>query len=424
MLNLLFFFLSIFSYSALASSIKVTVGDLNALSVCDSCEIKQIKEAIKRAKPGAVIHIQAGMYKEGEIIIEKPLSLIADGDVILDGDNNSQIVTVKKADGVIIIGLTFQNTGISYTQELAGLRIIESKNTVIRKNKFLNTTYGVYLENSEKVQVADNEFRGQAKDESSGGNAIHLWYGSGHLIEQNRISGHRDGIYLEFSTDNQIRNNDVRSNIRYGLHFMFSHRSEYQKNYFSNNGAGVAVMYSHDIKMFENRFVSNTGPASYGLLLKDISASEIYQNDFIDNTVAIYMEGSNRSSFYNNVISANGWALRIMGNCENNEFIRNDFTGNTFDVTTNTNNSWNTFKENFWSQYDGYDLNRDGIGDKPYRPVSLSSVILERVESSYILMNSFFFSLIDQVERVLPTLTPEPLKDEYPLMTRANGVAQ
>src|SRR3989344_9138919 len=116
MLNFLFFFLNIFSYSALASSIKVTVGDVKALTVCASCEIKQIKEAIKIAKPGAVIHVQAGVYKEGEIVIEKPLSLIGDGDAILDGDNNSQIITVKKADGVIIIGLTIQNTGISYTQ--------------------------------------------------------------------------------------------------------------------------------------------------------------------------------------------------------------------------------------------------------------------------------------------------------------------
>jgi len=415
-------FLWIFLFNlAHSANIHVSATQQKVFTVCPTCEWKNIREAIRAAPAASVILIKSGEYKEGELLIEKPLSLMGEGEVTLDGEGKNQIITIKNTSGVVIMGLTIQNTGMSYTQELAGIRVIESKNVLIRKNKFLNTTYGVYLENSESAQVAENEFRGQARDEVSGGNGIHIWYGSGHLLERNQITGHRDGIYLEFSTENKIRSNDVRRNLRYGLHFMSSHRTEYQRNHFSENGAGVAVMYSRDIKMFENRFIQNTGPSAYGLLLKEVHSSEIYENDFVGNTVAIYMEGSNRSLFYQNVISSNGWALRIMGDCENNEFTHNDFVQNTFDVTTNANHSWNIFRENYWSQYEGYDLNQDGIGDKPYRPVSLSSVIMEKVESSYILMNSFFFSLIDQVERALPTLTPEPLKDEFPLMKRSGG---
>jgi nitrous oxidase accessory protein len=50
--------------------------------------------------------------------------------------------------------------------------------------------------------------------------------------------------------------------------------------------------------------------------------------------------------------------------------------------------------------------------------VSLSSVIIERVDSGFILMNSFFFKVMDSIERTLPSLIPEPLKDESPSMKR------
>jgi nitrous oxidase accessory protein len=200
---------------------------------------------------------------------------------------------------------------------------------------------------------------------------------------------------------------------------MQSNDTLYEKNTFSENGAGVAVMYSRKIRMVENEFSNNSGPSSYGLLLKEISDSLILRNKFLNNTVAIYMEGSNRSSFKNNQIFDNAWGLKIMGNCENNDFKENNFIGNTFEVVTNSSHSWNTFQNNYWSQYDGFDLNNDGIGDKPHRPISLSSIILEKVDSAYILLNSFFFRLIDEVERALPEMITDELMDAAPLMKEA-----
>lgn len=392
-----------------------------AIEVCAGCQYTSLKAAITAAAVGATVKVKEGTYKESEILIDKTLSLVTEGKVIVDAGGQGHAFVLFKTKNVSISGFTIQNTGMSYTKELSGVRVIESKDCNITSNTFLNTTYAVYLENSEACLVADNLIAGHAVDEVSGGNGVHVWYGGSHKIERNQISGHRDGIYLEFATGTQIRENRVKQNVRYGLHFMFSSKTQYHKNIFTENGAGVAVMYSRQIKMYDNKFIGNTGPAAYGLLLKEIQESEIFNNEFKKNTVAIYMEGSNRSSFQKNEISDNGWALRIMGDCENNSFTQNNFIGNTFDVTTNSDHNWNSLNENYWSQYDGYDLNRDGYGDKPYRAVSLSSVILEKIDSSYILMNSFFFNLMDQVERALPNLTPESIKDEKPLMTPANA---
>lgn len=410
----LFCFLEV---NSLAQIKKNITPELNEIIVCPNCTVNKISAAASMIATNGTIRVQRGLYKEGApIVIERPLVLHGEEGAVLDGEEKYQVITIKKADHVTIEGLKIQNSGASFIEDLAGIRVIESQACKIFNNEFINNTYAIYLEKTKECLVQNNKIVSNAVDEIKSGNGIHVWNGTGNIIDSNSVAGHRDGIYLEFANSGLIRNNKITKNIRYGLHFMQSNNTIYEKNIFTENGAGVAVMYSTKIKMIDNQFTRNAGPTSYGLLLKDISDSIILRNEFIDNTIGIYMEGTNRSFFKNNQIIDNGWGLKIMGNCEADEFKLNNFIGNTFEVVTNSSHSWNTFKNNYWSQYDGFDLNGDGIGDKPYRPISLSSIILEKVDSAYILLNSFFFRLIDDVERALPEMITEELMDEAPLM--------
>lgn len=390
------------------------------IRVCPTCPINRLQTAVAAVAAHGTVILGAGLYSEGQIKIEKPLHLRGEPGAIIDGNRQVTPLLIAKTDHVTIENLQIQNSGMSYTEELAAIRIADSADCRIIGNHLLHNTYGIYLENSRGCRIEKNQIASNAKDEVSSGNGIHLWTGEQHEIIDNEISGHRDGIYLEFAKQNSIRGNLVKRNIRYGLHFMSSHETRYEGNTFTENGAGVAVMYSRKIAMIRNHFVGNTGAAAYGLLLKDIVESQIEDNRIEGNTTGIYMEGSNRSEYTRNEINDNGWGLRIMGDCEQNTFHHNNFIGNSFDVGTNANHSWNEFRQNYWSQYDGFDLDGDGLGDKPFRPVSLSSLILERVDSSFVLLNSFFFHLIDEVERVLPEMIPEPLKDESPLIKRVD----
>jgi nitrous oxidase accessory protein len=197
---------------------------------------------------------------------------------------------------------------------------------------------------------------------------------------------------------------------------MFSHSNIYTQNKFSNNGAGVAVMYSHHVTMKNNVFDYNWGASSYGLLLKEINDSEISGNIFTYNSAAIYMEGSNRVKMTRNTFSNNGWALRIQSSCVDNNIEQNNFIGNTFDVSTNGETQLSNFNSNYWDKYEGYDLNRDGQGDIPYRPVSLFSVIVEQLPPSLLLIRSFMVYLLDKAEKIIPSLTPEFLVDHQPVI--------
>ena len=119
-----------------------------------------------------------------------------------------------------------------------------------------------------------------------------------------------------------------------------------------------------------------------------------------------------------NLFEKNGWAVKLMANSSDNLFTMNNFLSNTFDVSTNSRQNFSTFSSNYWSKYDGYDLNKNGIGDVPYRPVKLYSVMVEQNEPSLILLNSIFIDLLDIAESVFPSLTPETLIDSTPLLKK------
>ena len=329
------------------------------------------------------------------------------------GENEILIVF---ADSVKIIGLQLENVGVSYLKDRAAIRLVQCENVTVSNNKLYNTFFGIYLQKASKCIIKNNQVIGSAKEEFSAGNAIHVWKADHILVKGNTLKGHRDGIYFEFVDSSRIVENLSESNLRYGLHFMFSNKDLYQNNTFRNNGVGVAVMFSKGIEMVRNVFEDNWGSASYGILLKEISDGLMLRNQFISNTKGIYAEGTNRLEIRENDFIENGWALDIKGNCDNNLIENNNFIKNTFEVITNSKQNNNQFLANYWSQYRGYDLNHDGIGDVPHRPVSLFSLLTNEIPSASIFLHSFLENLLEYSEKIFPTLTPDQLVDNQPLM--------
>jgi nitrous oxidase accessory protein len=389
--------------STLANRITVSVGGIS------------IKRAIELAKPGDTLYIKAGTYKDGNIIIEKSLTIIGEDFPILDGDNKVEIFTIH-ANNVTITGLKFTNTGIASINDLAAIKVLDSKYIRIINNRFENTFFGIHFSNSSQSWIENNQLQSEAEAEHQIGNGIHLWKCSHITITNNTIKGHRDGIYFEFVTNSLITKNYSEGNMRYGLHFMFSHNNEYRENIFIDNGAGVAVMYTTGVKMINNTFEHNWGSSAYGLLLKDIRDSFVSGNKFIENSVGIFMEGSSRIEFKDNVFLRNGYAIKLQASCDDNNFTQNNFSSNTFDMATNGTLVLNSVSGNYWDRYQGYDMNKDQVGDIPYHPVSMYSMIVEQMPSAVLLWRSFLVLLMDKAEKAIPAITPENLRDNSPAM--------
>ena len=374
-----------------------------------------IQQALALAVNGDTILVNAGVYREGNILINSSIVFKGINNPVLEGENKYEIISIK-SNNVTVEGFTLLHAGRSEIKDIAGIKIYNVHNVTIINNILDDTNFGIYTQYGSKCTIKNNKLISYGTEELQSGNGIHCFKCDSMLIIGNTINGHRDGIYFEFVTNSVIWRNISTGNVRYGLHFMFSQDNSYITNLFKNNGSGVAVMYSHGVKMFNNFFEDNWGDASYGILLKDISDSYIEGNHFKKNTVGIHMEGSSRIELRRNEFINNGWAIKIQASCDDNNIEQNNFMGNTFDIGTNGSLVLNKFNGNYWDKYEGYDIDKNKIGDVPYHPVSLYSMIIDNNPSALMLFRSLIVSLLDKSEKIIPTVTPENLKDDYPLM--------
>lgn len=380
--------------------------------------VPTLATALAHARRGDTITITRGTYRTAQVTVNVPGVVIqGEGYPVLNGGGQDEILVIA-ADSVTVRRLVFRGAGVSMTSDQAAIKVREIGGCRILENRIEESFFGVYLQRSHDCRIDGNVIRGTRNDEARNGNGIHLWNASDVAIDSNIVSGHRDGIYLEFARRVTAVGNESAENRRYGLHFMFSDDCGYSRNRFRANGAGVAVMYTRGVTFVDNHFLDASGPSAYGLLLKEIRDSRFSGNEFARNTVGLYSEGASRNVFEGNAFRDNGWGARLLASSEDNAFLANSFEGNSFDVTTNGRSNSNTFRGNRWDRYDGYDLDRDGTGDVPFRPVRRFALLVEQHEPAILLLRSPFADLLDLAESVFPVLTPETLVDDRPVASR------
>jgi nitrous oxidase accessory protein len=382
-----------------------------------------VQDALREAPAGATITVRAGTYREPTIRVERPVTIVGEPGAVLDGEGMRELLVIAAPD-VTVRGLTFRNTGSSYREDRAALRVVEARNCRIEDNRFEHTFFGVYLQGAIGCEVNRNVVQGRIGGEGGTGNGIHAWSASQLTLRGNIISGHRDGIYLEFSRHAAVLDNRSTGNRRYGLHFMYSDSSAYTRNVFRANGTGVAVMFSSMVQMTDNEFSGNRGSSAYGLLLKEISRSRLVGNRFEDNTTALVADGASGLDVRNNRFLRNGRAVRLLASTLGGHFTGNSFAGNSFDVVVNSRGVTTDFRRNWWDGYRGWDLDGDGVGDVAHHPVRLFSLLVERSEPVMLLQRSLFVRLVDAAERAVPALTPRTVRDDEPLMRPMHGVGQ
>jgi nitrous oxidase accessory protein len=385
--------------------------------VTASGPVRSIGQALRLVRPGGRVVVTPGIYREQEIVVDRPVEIVGRGLPTIEGDGAHAIMTIT-ADDVTVRGIRLAHVGTSYVEDRAALRVQNARRCSILDNRVDDAFFGIYLANVTGCRVERNILVASHRTETSSGNGIHLWSSRDVVIADNSVRGFRDGIYFEFVHGTMVSRNLSEGNLRYGLHFMYSDDCRYIQNTFRRNGSGVAVMYTHRVQMIGNRFENNWGAAAYGLLLKEISDARLEHNVFYRNTTGLVADGANRLVADRNDFIENGWAVKLDASTGDGAMTRNNFIANTFDMASNSRDPSTVLSGNYWDAYRGYDLNRDGTGDVPFRPVRLFSMIVEQHEPALILLRSGFVELLDVAERVLPALTPATLADARPAMRR------
>jgi nitrous oxidase accessory protein len=376
-----------------------------------------VSAAIREASAGDRIEVRSGTYS-GNIVLDKTLTLIGIGSPLLRGSGRDSVITVT-APGCTIRGFRIDHSGDMLVDEDSGV-LLKSDGNRVEENELRDVLFGIYLFHSSQNTIAGNRIFGR-KELSSGerGAGIHIWYSSGNSIDRNTIADMRDGMYLQNADQSAIRGNRV-SDLRYGLHYMYSNDNIFEDNIFEHNIAGAAIMYSHNIQFRRNAFRHNRGFSSFGILFQDSQDCVAEQNLIVDNAVGIFMEALRKSRFERNLIAANDTAIEAFASAEQNEFTRNNFVTNLSPIRV-IGRSSNTHWErdgvgNYWSEYKGYDLDGDGLGDVPFRIENLFEHLESRLPRLRIYFNSPAAQALASAAEAFPILGAPAEFDRHPLM--------
>lgn len=380
-----------------------------------------LQQAVTMAKPGDTIRVKGGRHTGTLAITVPDLTVEGLNFPTLDGEGRGPVVMVL-APRVTLKGLHLTRSGTSPYGDDAGVVVLNAPQATIMGNRIDRVYHGVVLRRSPQGLIQNNQVAGEAPQGQieAWGDGIRIWSSTDTRVAGNHVQGFRDGIYLEFAHRSQVAHNRVTLNRRYGLHFMYMDDSRYTDNSFTGNQAGSVLMYSKRITVARNTFADNRGSVGQGLLFRDNNDSQVVDNRIVNNTVGLFMDGANRNRFSGNLFGGNGWGILLFSSSADNVFTRNTFFGNHYEVAVDMKRSRNRFHDagqgNFWSHYKGYDLNGDGQGDVPHRPVSVFAFLAMQFPDLYAFSGSPAVKALEFAQRLVPAMAPSDLVDEAPLM--------
>jgi nitrous oxidase accessory protein len=376
-----------------------------------------LQARVDSLRTGDTLHVATGAYV-GNLRLTKRVVLIGENWPVLSADLRGSVVEIV-ADSCEIRGFIIENSGRRLVDEDAGV-LVRSRNNRLVGNRLRDILFGIYLFEANDNLLADNVIEGLHELDLGGrGSGVHLWNSRGNRLHNNRITHTRDGIYMQYAPSTQITNNAI-SEVRYGLHYMYSDSNLFVDNTFSRSLAGAAIMYSDHILFKRNRFIQNHDFTAFGLLFQDCSFCVADSNILADNSVALFLEAGVSNVFRNNRIIGNDVALEIFSSSDKNVFTHNSFEDNRsplFLVGKRTGAVWEKDGVgNYWSSYEGYDLDADGIGDVPYRIQNIFDYLEGRHPSLRLFLESPASQALATATKTFPIFDISRERDDHPLM--------
>ena len=387
------------------------------ISVAPGGATSSIRQAVALAQPGDTIEVQPGIYT-ANVVLDKRLTVVGVSGAVIRGEGQGSVITITAA-GCTLRGFIIEHSGGMLVDEDSGV-LLKSDHNRIEQNELRDVLFGIYLFGSEHNQLIGNTIRGRAlPDLGERGSGIHIWNAGDNTIVNNTITDARDGMYLQNAHSSTIRGNRI-FNLRYGLHYMYSDDNVFEDNVFDHNVAGAAIMYSRNIQFRRNAFIHNRGFSSFGILFQGTDECLAEDNLIIDNEVGLFLEAHSHSLFRRNLVASNDVALEMFSSADGNTFELNNFIGNLSPlqiVGKSTNTFWNSANTgNFWSDYEGYDLDADGFGDVPFKIQN----VFEHMEGNHPRLRIYLMSPASQAlalaEKGFPVIEGSREFDRKPLM--------
>lgn len=375
---------------------------------------ERIGAAIAQASAGDVIEVQRGLYEEN-LRIDKPLALVGVGRPTLSGQGYGDVIRIASPD-VRVEGLIVRDSGDDLGAQNAGIYIQPgSDRATVRRCDFAHVLFGLWIEKSDQVTVADNLVTGmREKFSSQRGNGIQLYNTEGASIERNHISFARDGIYVDVSHHARFVGNRIHD-VRYGTHYMNSYHNLWEGNESFHNLGGLALMEVRDLEVRDNVAWGNAG---HGIMLRTIQDSAIAGNVSAGNDVGLFIYDAEYVTLRGNLVVGNAVGVHLWAGSYHNEVDGNDFIGNAQQTryVATRDVHWGRHEGNYWSNYLGWDADADGYGDVPFEANELTDLLVSRYPFVKLLDSSPAMQALGLASRQFPVLRVATILDAHPAM--------
>ncbi len=379
-----------------------------------------LQELVDKTPEGETLVLEPGTYA-GRVLITKPITIDGQHKATVDAGGKGSVIVIK-TDGVTIKNLHLTNSGES-TNDIDSAVQVRGNFNVIKDNVMDNVLFGVDLQQSRNNIVKRNRI--SSKDEFSlgqKGDSVRLWYSFDNKILDNVSENVRDMV-VWYSANNTIRGNRT-SNARYSLHFMYSRYNLVEDNYYVNNAVGIFLMYSDSVVVRNNHIAHAAGPTGVGIGFKETSDLTIEGNEILYCASGLYIDVSpyqpdTTNRFTDNLIAYNGIGIRFLNDWHSNIFKDNRFVDNLTQIVvsgggTANRNEWTG---NYWSDYEGFDQDKDGIGDNPYELYAYADRLWQNEPYAQFFKGSPLLEVLDFLERLAPFSEPRLLvRDEKPYL--------
>lgn len=387
-----------------------------------------LQSMIDETPDGGTLRPAPGLYA-GPVSIKKSMTLDGQGAVIIKGDGTGTVITIE-GSGVTVQGVTVRDSGVRHDHVDAAIKA-SGRYHVIKDNRIENCLFGVNLHQAHNSIVRRNVISSRPDMElPQKGDAIRLWYSNDNTIQDNVVSGARDSV-VWYSRGNKVIGNKVEGG-QYGIHFMYAHENVAERNTLRGGVVGIFVMFGEKNHLRRNRIEYAQGPSGMGIGFKEGSGSQVEDNEILGNAVGIYLDASPyepdlNNEFVNNRIAFNGIAVQLHSDLPGNTFAKNDFVSNHTMVAVNggggaLNTRW---EGNHYDIYEGFDRNRDGVGDTPLEVWSWADRLWMDVKDARFFRASPALELVDFVERLMPLSDPRlMLRDATPRTRRIARMAK
>ena len=361
-----------------------------------------LQPLIDATPTGGTLHLEPRIYAApGKIT--RPMRIEGVPGTVVDGGGIGSILTVE-ADDVTILGVTLRNSGDRHETTESAVRL-RGRHGIFKDNVIEDCLFGFELKQADGNIIRRNRIGSKDLPEALRGDSIRVWYSNGNRIEDNDIVHVRDTV-IWYSTDNIVTGNRILDS-RYGIHLMYAHKNRLEKNRFLSNTVGIFLMYANDNSLIDNVIHYSQGPSGIGIGFKESSNTLVEHNDLFANARGVFMDASpydpeGFNVFRANRIAYNGVAVFFHSDWEGNAFEGNAFLGNHADVTVGARGGAmrNRWKGNVWDAWEGFDRNRDGIGDTPYEVWSWADRLWMDVPDAQFFRTSPSLELLDFVERL------------------------